>query len=1532
MKHIQLFCFFLFTSLSIALAQPSNDECNAAIDLGVAGDCQTDSIYTNFGATASDIGASNSPTCFVGGLTNRDVWFSFTSTADISNYVISLEGVGNGPSGQGMQNPQITLYRGTCNGLAELQCTSSENGAAGLQLEVFNLVPDLTYYIRVNDYTATTIPNWGDFTLCVDELIPDIIMGETDFTEACSGTLFDSGGPEDRYNNNEDLTFTVCPQQANSCIQIDVQSFDIEFEFDVLTIYAGDGVTAPILARISGTGTGDAFPIQANSNCVTFRFQSDSNISRGGFEINWQCASASCAPTSLDDPVEVSLPFSGDFSTCDFPSSFGSSPCGNLLFLNGPEYVFSYESPGDECISVEVSDAAAGTGVLILDGLPTDADANCIAENESGIIRTANLEELGTYYIVVANVAVCTDFSINVESTDCALSPALVDNLCNPLNGCAGDEPSIFVFQDGFQDIEITDEVNAGCWLGFGDEPDFYWFTMEAQADGKFGFILESADASSDIDFNVWGPFTQGQVCDTPDEVVSFVENNQPIRSSWSPTAGKTGLADVHPVFGNSVLDEFDCGSPNTPNAEGDDFVRTIDAQQGEVYVVLINDWGNQIQSDGILVDWSPSDQNVLAMIDAEVVVGDTAICQGDSVQLEIGSGVNNVIWSPSETLSCDDCLNPVASPTETTVYTAIVEGICTSDTVEIEVQVFELDAGEDVTVCSGEEFVLEAGANFGANATYEWEVPDGLTFSCADCPNPTVTTDMEGVYTVTVNLDAPNCPLSDEVQITVLPQTAPEFEVQDSLEICVGESTALAFDDNPSTQDYSWTSEPPGFNSTEGNPTVSPTETTKYFVEVNNGTCPTPSLDSVLVTVFTKPEISTVGDTLGENEAIELCLGDSLRLGVNTVEANTEYLWTGPGDIVDVNDPNTSAVPRFSGLYVLTATRGACSEAASFEVDVTQISVEILRGDTTGAVSADTVRICKDDSVQLTTNVLPQGAIPQWFPNDGALSDTLAREVTLTPTERAIYYAQVTEGTCVRTDSILALVDSLPPDLSIMPMDTAVCEGSIVELRSTLYEPFEFPDIEFMWEPGDGQQSPDSLYNLVAQPVDTIEYRRITINGACIDTARAVINVQPIPTITVVPADTSVCPGETVDLLATSDEEIETWEWMPEQGLSATDQPNVTATALNDISYSVTGETENGCPGTGTATIDVQENPVVNITPAEPLICLGETANISAVIVPPGLEFGWTSPDDPDFVPTSSPNISVSPNSTSTYALSVVNGDCGVFETEVEVVVIQEAELPAIPDVTICRGENVDLTAAGTQQGEYVWQSNGITVGEGATINVSPGETTTYTVIYDTGCDTLMTDVTVNVVPDIIVESFTAFVADTVSTEAEEGDPIRLELLIENLSELGELTYSWTENGEALSETGSEITIVPQSTGNVSYEVTATTAEGCSILRTITITVIPAQVQFPNAFYPNSNEELNQTFRIFFAGNYTLESLKIYDRWGQVVFETSDITARWDGTNDGNELPSDVYVYVAVLINPRGQTETFRGEVLLIR
>lgn len=95
----------------------------------------------------------------------------------------------------------------------------------------------------------------------------------------------------------------------------------------------------------------------------------------------------------------------------------------------------------------------------------------------------------------------------------------------------------------------------------------------------------------------------------------------------------------------------------------------------------------------------------------------------------------------------------------------------------------------------------------------------------------------------------------------------------------------------------------------------------------------------------------------------------------------------------------------------------------------------------------------------------------------------------------------------------------------------------------------------------------------------------------------------------------------------------------------------------------------------------------------------------------------------------------------------------------------------------------------------------------------------------------------------------------------------------------------------------------------NSNYFVVAMAQNGCTDTASTQIIVNPMDVYIPSAFSPN-NDGVNDEFTIFVT-NPKVFNLKIFNRWGQIVFESNSPLIKWNGQFQGEEVPLDSYVYV---------------------
>lgn len=120
--------------------------------------------------------------------------------------------------------------------------------------------------------------------------------------------------------------------------------------------------------------------------------------------------------------------------------------------------------------------------------------------------------------------------------------------------------------------------------------------------------------------------------------------------------------------------------------------------------------------------------------------------------------------------------------------------------------------------------------------------------------------------------------------------------------------------------------------------------------------------------------------------------------------------------------------------------------------------------------------------------------------------------------------------------------------------------------------------------------------------------------------------------------------------------------------------------------------------------------------------------------------------------------------------------------------------------------------------------------------------------------------------------------------------------------------------------------------TGSYQYVVRVFVEEGCDDTDTINILVVKdPSILVPNAFSPNG-DGLNDVFKPVIVGYPFIESMKIYNRFGQLVHITYYANIGWDGTYNGKPADTGVYFYELNVRNLQGEIQTFKGDLTLVR
>jgi gliding motility-associated-like protein len=269
-----------------------------------------------------------------------------------------------------------------------------------------------------------------------------------------------------------------------------------------------------------------------------------------------------------------------------------------------------------------------------------------------------------------------------------------------------------------------------------------------------------------------------------------------------------------------------------------------------------------------------------------------------------LAGGAQTYNWSPATALSCSNCANPVASPTTTTTYTVTgtdANGCSNTDNVTVNLHPQPvIDAGADVTVCSGQAIPLQATGG----VSYIWS--PGTSLSCTTCPNPLASPANNITYSV-VGTDINGCRDSDQVFVTVI-QMLP-FTIGSGDTLCEGESTQLYV---AGGDQYLWIPSTGLSSSTVNNPTATPSTTTTYTVIIKQGSC---FADTSKITVVVNPQPTV---NAGADEFI--LAGSSVRLFANATHT-TQYNWTPAGELNCADCQSPIATPNKTTTFTVEAS-----------------------------------------------------------------------------------------------------------------------------------------------------------------------------------------------------------------------------------------------------------------------------------------------------------------------------------------------------------------------------------------------------------------------------------------------------------------------------------------------------------------------------------------------------------------------------------------------------------------------------------
>ncbi len=423
-----------------------------------------------------------------------------------------------------------------------------------------------------------------------------------------------------------------------------------------------------------------------------------------------------------------------------------------------------------------------------------------------------------------------------------------------------------------------------------------------------------------------------------------------------------------------------------------------------------------------------------------------------------------------------------------------------------------------------------------------------------------------------------------------------------------------------------------------------------------------------------------------------------------------------------------------------------------------------------------------------------------------------------------------------------------------------------------------------------------------------------VTNSKGCIDTALVTINVLDKPQIILAFNDSLICKPDAVTLNA---EGSGVFNWTP---LTSIINPNTATPTVNPTvsTWYIVNLNDNGCLNKDSVHVRVV-NGVNILARADTTICLTDAVQLDAITN--GLQFQWT-PATTLNDPTIRNPIATPLAASTTYQVKATIGTC--FATDnVTINTVPYPLANAGPDKTICYNTSVQLN--GVQNGNSFSWSPASYLDNPNILNPvsSPPRTTTYifSVFDNKGCPKPGRDtVVITVNPKI-----RAFAGH--DTTVVVGQPL-------HFNGTGGVNYLWSPSTGLSSTTiFNPIGIYGPETDSVRYKLVVSDLIGCADSAYITVRVFKTNpsVFVPTAFTPN-NDGLNDVIRPITVGIQKINYFSIYNRWGQLVFTTTEIGKGWDGRIHGTAQPSSVFVWMVSAVDYLGKSIFEKGTVTLIR
>lgn len=801
---------------------------------------------------------------------------------------------------------------------------------------------------------------------------------------------------------------------------------------------------------------------------------------------------------------------------------------------------------------------------------------------------------------------------------------------------------------------------------------------------------------------------------------------------------------------------------------------------------------------------------------------------------------------------------------------------------------------------------------------SYNWSGPgiiSGANTSTAVINTP-------GTYNYTVTNTSNNCVNTGSVAVIGSTNNVTPTATANGSITCTTSTVALI--GGPSALTYTWSG--PGFSGGTNSQNAIATTAGSYTLIITSANGCTNSAVVSVPSNTIQPTVTT-GTTLSLT-----CLSPTVLLSGSSSTSNVTYSWTGPtiGTLAGSTPSNSTTIVSAGGTYTLTVTdvnNGCINTALQTVISNTNSSVPV-----TPTITSSGNNLCAGQTATLTSSS-----------SSNNLWSTSATTQSIVVNSSGVYSLTISDpsGCVTATNSITISINTTPINITLPPNQN-VCNNDLVSIgnfTSTV------PGTTYSWQNsnssiglsaiGTGTITPFTAYNNSQFPTNAI----ITITPTALGCSGApqsfTITVNPNINVNA-GANYTLCYGQSEQLNATPNNNTYTYNWQPTIGLNTANIANPIANPTVTTNYTLTVTDANGC--TGTDEITLFTTSALLSSSSNTIFCEGTSAVINSTVTggnSSNYQYNWQPS-----IGLSNSNILnpvANPSVTTIYTLTVSDG-CSISSLSQSTVTVIKAPVVSIASSSSvgCAPLCVNFIDQSQSFNDNIisWQW---TLENQVTSNLqnpqhcflqSGDYAISLTVVSSNGCSSTQTfNNFIKVYPNPIADFIIPNEITVLSSDVQFYD-----------QSINATSWEWLFNDPYASQINQTSYIKDpkhyfENQGTYCVNLKITNEFGCVDAKNKCLEIKPEfTIYVPNAFTPDNNK-INDMFTAVGINIIEFE-MSIFDRWGEEIFYTNDITKGWDGAakKGPEQAKQDVYVWKIRALDIFNRNHNLIGSVTLLR